>query len=230
MTSVSASSSEAPATGAAMLPTVFVVDDDTIARESFESMIRCAGWRSETFASGHDFLARSRPSVPSCLIVEMSLQDLHGLDLQERVTTDRLDMSIIFVTDSADVPMTVRAMKAGASEVLVKPVSDEVLLPAIEQAIERSRIAMRERLAARALESNYASLTPREREVMWLVVAGLLNKQVAAELDISEITVKAHRGQVMRKMGARSLADLVRMSARLHDRARRSDGTNRSLN
>jgi FixJ family two-component response regulator len=218
MTPASVSSSKGSPSAAVMPPTVFVVDDDTTARESMESMIRCAGWRPETFASGHEFLASSRTPAPSCLVVEMSLRDLHGLDLQQRVTTDWVGMPIIFVTDSADVPMTVRAMKAGAAEVLVKPVTDEVLLPAIEQAIASSRIAMLQESAAQVLEAAYASLTRREREVMWLVVSGRLNKQVAAELGISEITVKAHRGQAMRKMGARSLADLVKMAARLQDR------------
>jgi len=217
MARVSIDSSNASLSAAVMSPTVFVVDDDTSARESMESMIRCAGWRPETFASGHEFLAQSRMPAPSCLVLEMGLQDLHSLDLQQRVTTDRIDMPIIFVTGSADIPMTVRAMKAGAAEVLVKPVTDDVLLPAIEQAIERSRIALHQVTTARALESAYASLTRREREVMWLVVAGRLNKQIASELGISEITVKAHRGQVMRKMGAGSLADLVKMSAKLED-------------
>ena len=198
-------------------PTVFVVDDDSSARESLESIIRSAGWQPQTFASGHEFLASSRSDAPSCLVLEMSLPDVHGLDVQKRIATNRLAVPVIFVSAYVDVPTTVRAMKAGAAEVLVKPVSHEVLLTAIGEAIERSKVALRDEAATLAIEKAYRSLTPREREVMELVVAGLLNKQIAAELSISEITVKAHRGKVMRKMGARSLAALVKMAARLDE-------------
>nr|AIA13691.1 Bacterial regulatory proteins, luxR family [uncultured bacterium] len=169
------------------------------------------------FASGHEFLANSRCDTPSCVVLEMSLPDVHGLDVQQRVATNRLDMPVIFVSAYVDVPMTVRAMKAGAAEVLVKPVSHEVLLTAIEQAIERSKIARQDEAEMVELQKAYRSLTARERQVMQLVVAGLLNKQVAAQLSISEITVKAHRGKVMRKMRARSFAALVKMAARLEE-------------
>ncbi|MGH9759514.1 MAG: response regulator transcription factor, partial [Blastocatellia bacterium] len=178
-------------------------------------LIKCAGWQPETFASAQEFLARPRAFVPSCLVLDVSLPGLSGLELQKRVAVERTDMPIIFITGYGDVPMTVQAMKAGAVEVLTKPFSDDVLLEAIRQAIDRSRVALDREAEVRALRECYASLTPREREVMALVVSGLLNKQVGYELKISEITVKAHRGSVMRKMKADSLADLVKMSARL---------------
>ena len=199
-----------------VIPIVFVVDDDISVRESLELLIRCAGWQPETFASAQEFLARPRPLAPSCLVLDVSLPGLNGLDLQKRVAVDRIDMPIIFITGYGDVPMTVQAMKAGAVEFLTKPFGDEVLLSAIRHAIERSRAALGEEAEMRALRDCYASLSRREREVMALVVSGLLNKQVGGELDISEITVKAHRGQVMRKMKADSLAHLVKMAGRLH--------------
>ena len=195
-------------------PVVFVVDDDISVRESLELLIRSAAWQPETFASAEEFLARSRSDVPSCLILDVSLPDLNGLDLQQRIV-DRTDMPIVFITGHGDVPTTVKAMKAGAVEFLTKPFGDDVLLLAIGQAIERSHAALAHRADVRALWDCHASLTPREREIMALVVSGLLNKQIAAELGISEITVKAHRGQVMRKMKADSLADLVRVAATL---------------
>jgi FixJ family two-component response regulator len=197
------------------LPIVFVVDDDVSVRESLELLIRSAGWQPETFTSADDFLARSRPLTPSCLVLDVGLPGLNGLDLQKRVATDRSDMPIIFITGWADIPMTVRAMKAGAVEFLTKPFDDEVLRSAIGNALDRSRIALDREAELSQLRDCYMSLTHREREVMALVVSGLLNKQVGAELGISEITVKAHRGQVMRKMKADSLADLVTIAARL---------------
>jgi FixJ family two-component response regulator len=196
-------------------PIVFVVDDDVSVRESLEALIRTAGWQSETFASAEEFLSRPRVHAPSCLVLDVSLPDLNGLDLQKRVTADRIDMPIIFITAYGDVPMSVQAMKAGAVEFLTKPFGDDVLLGAIRHAIERSRIALDHEAEIRSLRDCYASLTRREREVMALVVSGRLNKQVGGELGISEITVKAHRGNVMRKMNADSLADLVNMAARL---------------
>jgi FixJ family two-component response regulator len=196
-------------------PIVFVVDDDISVRESLESLIRCAGWQPETFASAQEFLSRPRVLAPSCLVLDVTLPDLNGLDLQKRVAVDRIDMPIIFITGYGDVPMTVQAMKAGAVEFLMKPFADDVLLSAIRHAIERSHIALRHEAEIRALRYCYASLSRREREVMVLVASGLLNKQVGSELGISEITVKAHRGKVMRKMKAGSLADLVNMAARL---------------
>jgi FixJ family two-component response regulator len=196
-------------------PVVFVVDDDVSVREALEPLIRCAGWQPETFASAQEFLDRPRLTVPSCLVLDVSLPDLNGLELQKRIV-DRTDMPIIFITGHGDVPMTVRAMKAGAVEFLPKPFDDEVLLSAIRNAIERSESALGDEANMRVLRERYASLSPREREVMSLVVSGLLNKQVGGELGISEITVKAHRGRVMQKMKAASLADLVTMGARLH--------------
>ena len=193
---------------------VFVVDDDVSVRESLELLIRTAGWRPETFSSAQDFLSRPRPTAPCCLVLDVTLPGLSGLELQRQLV-DRADMPIIFITGHGDVPMTVQAMKAGAVEFLTKPFKDGVLLDAIRGGIERSRVALRQDSEMRVLREGYASLTPREREVMVLVVSGLLNKQVGGELGISEITVKAHRGQVMRKMKADSLPNLVGMAARL---------------
>jgi FixJ family two-component response regulator len=196
-------------------PVVFVVDDDVSVRESLELLIQSAGWQPETYASAREFLARPRLFAPSCLVLDVSLPDLNGLDLQKRIAADRMDMPIIFITGHGDVPMTVRAMKAGAVEFLTKPFGDEVLLGAIRNAIERSHSALDHEAEIRTLRDCYASLSRREREVMALVVSGRLNKQVGSELGISEITVKAHRGKVMRKMKADSLADLVKMAASL---------------
>jgi FixJ family two-component response regulator len=196
-------------------PIVFVVDDDVSVREALESLIRCAGWEPETFASAEEFLARPRALAPSCLILDVSLPDLNGLELQKLVAVERIDMPILFITGYGDIPMTVQAMKAGAVEFLTKPFDDEVLLCAIRNAIERSFAVLAGEAEMQPLRERFASLTPRERKVMALVVSGLLNKQVGGELGISEITVKAHRGKVMRKMEADSLADLVTMAARL---------------
>jgi FixJ family two-component response regulator len=199
-------------------PIVFVVDDDISVREPLESLIRFAGWQPQTFASAQDFLSRSRVFVPSCLVLDVTLPDLSGLDLQKRIAADRIDMPIIFITGHGDVAMTVRAMKAGAVEFLTRPYGDEVLLSAIQQAVERSRAALRLEAEMRSIRNCYASLSCRERQVMALVVRGLLNKQVGVELGISEITVKAHRGNAMRKMKADSLPDLVNMAAILWTR------------
>ena len=193
---------------------VFVVDDDVSVRESLELLIRTAGWQPETYASAQEFLSRPRAIVPCCLVLDVTLPGLTGLELQQQLA-ERTDMPIIFITGHGDVPMSVQAMKAGAAEFLTKPFKDDVLLNAIGGAIERSLTALRQDSEMRVLRDCYASLTPREREVMALVVSGLLNKQVGGELGISEITVKAHRGQVMRKMKADSLPGLVTMAARL---------------
>jgi FixJ family two-component response regulator len=196
-------------------PIVFVVDDDVSVRESLELLIRCDGWQPETFASAQEFLDYPRVLVPNCLVLDVSLPGLNGLDLQRLVAGDRTDMPIIFITGHGDVPMTVQAMKAGAVEFLTKPFNDAVLVSAIRAALERSRVARSREAEMRVLRDRYASLSQRERQVMALVVSGLLNKQIGGELGISEITVKAHRGKVMQKMKADSLADLVKMATRL---------------
>ena len=195
-------------------PIVFVVDDDVWIRESLGTLIEDEGWQPETFASAQEFLDRPRTLTPSCLVLDISLPGIDGLELQKRVAAERTDMPIIFITGHGDIPMSVGAMKAGAAEFLTKPFNDEVLLTAIRQALEKSRLALALEAEMRELRERHASLTPRERDVMALVVSGLLNKQVAGELGITESTVKAHRGQVMQKMKANSVADLVRMTAR----------------
>jgi FixJ family two-component response regulator len=197
---------------------VFVVEDDVSVRESLELLVQSVGWRPELFASAQEFLSRPRPAVPCCLILDVNLPGLNGLDLQKQIA-DRSDMPIIFISGCADVPISVQAMKAGAIEFLTRPLQHDVLVKAIRDALERSREALLADSELHALRDCYESLTQREREVMALVVSGLLNKQIGGELGISEITVKAHRGQVMRKMKAGSLPDLVTMASRLGLRA-----------
>jgi FixJ family two-component response regulator len=194
-------------------PIVYLIDDDLSVRQSLELLIRCQGWRSETFESAQEFLSRPRPIVPSCLILALS-QDRNGLEVQRRIARERAEMPIIFISGCGDIPTTVQAMKAGAVDFLVKPITKGDVLGAIRESLERSRVALAREMEIRHFRNRYSSLTPRERQVMALVVSGLLNKQVGAELGISEITVKAHRGQVMQKMQANSLADLVRVTAK----------------
>ena len=200
-------------------PIVFVVDDDISVRESLELLIQNEGWQPKTFGSAQEFLDYRRAVVPSCLVLDISLPGLNGLELQKRVAVEGAEIPIIFITGHGDIPKTVQAMKRGAVEFLTKPFNDELLLTAIRQALERSRIALVLKLELQELRDRYALLTPRERQVMALVVSGLLNKQVGGELGISEITVKAHRGQVMQKMKADSVADLVKMAGRLQLKA-----------
>jgi FixJ family two-component response regulator len=197
-----------------IMPIVFIVDDDVSVRESLELLVQTQGWQPETFASAGEFLDRPRALVPSCLILDLSLPGLDGLELQKRIAVERTDLPIIFITGYGDIPKTVQAMKAGAAEFLTKPFNDDVLLSAVRQAHERSRLAMTQNAEMQELRSRYTSLTSRERQVMALVVSGLLNKQIGGELGISEITVKAHRGKVMQKMKADSLADLVRIASK----------------
>jgi FixJ family two-component response regulator len=196
-------------------PIVFVVDGDISVRESLDQLICAEGWQAETFESAQEFLARPRPLVPSCLVLDVSRPGLNALDLQKRIAAERPELPIIFISGHGDIRTTVEAMKAGAVDFLVKPFRDDVLLRSIRESLERSRVALDREVALRDLQDCYALLTPRERQVMSLVVSGLLNKQVAWELGIGESTIKAHRGQVMQKMKANSLADLVKMASTL---------------
>jgi len=198
---------------------VFVVDDDISVRESLELLIQNEGWQAKTFESAQEFLDYRRALIPSCLVLDLSLPGLNGLELQKRVAVERPEIPIIFITGHGDIPKTVEAMKCGAVEFLTKPFNDEILLTAVQRALERSRLVLAHETEMQELRDRYASLTPREMQVMALVVSGLLNKQVGGELGISEKTVKAHRGQVMQKMKANSVADLVKMAEKLHLRA-----------
>jgi len=204
-----------PAPKSQQKPIVFVVDDDISVRESLESLIEFSGWQPETFASAKEFLARPRTATPNCLVLDISLPDLNGLELQKLIASQRTEMPIIFITGHGDVPMTVQAMKGGAVEFLTKPFDDEVLLNAIRHAIRRSAAVLDDQAEIAVLSGSYESLTPREQDVLRLVVAGKLNKQIGMELGISEITVKAHRGKMMQKMRANSVADLVKTAVRL---------------
>jgi FixJ family two-component response regulator len=199
------------------IPRVFIVDDDVSVRESLELLVRNENWNPQTFASAKEFLNHPRTPVPSCLVLDLSLPGLNGLELQKQLAAQHIDMPIIFISGHGDVPKSVQAMKAGALEFLTKPLDNDALIDAIRKALERSRLALAREAELQELRSRYASLTSREQQVMALVVSGLLNKQVGGELGISEITVKAHRGQVMQKMKADSLATLVKLAAKLHN-------------
>jgi FixJ family two-component response regulator len=194
---------------------VYVVDDDFSVREAIKSLIRSVGLRVETFGTAQEFLKSARPDAPGCVVLDVRLPGLSGLDLQRELAANGINLPVIFITGHGDIPMSVRAMKAGALEFLTKPFRDQDLLDAIQQALERDRGARQQRLETAELRERFDSLTAREREVMGLVVSGLLNKQIAGELGTSEVTIKIHRSQVMKKMGAGSLAELVRMTEKL---------------